>query len=128
TAVGAALARPGRLPVAALGDGGCLMSIAELDTVVRLGLPMLIVVYNDEAYGAEVHHFTGEDHGTVRFPETDIAAIGAGFGCAALTVRTTDDLDGVAAWLDGHRDLPLLIDAKITSDGGSWWLAEAFRN
>jgi thiamine pyrophosphate-dependent acetolactate synthase large subunit-like protein len=127
TAIGAALARPDRLPVAALGDGGCLMSIAELDTVVRLGLPMVIVVYNDEAYGAEVHHFTGQDHATVRFPETDIAAIGTGFGCAGLTVRTAADLDGVTAWLDSPRDRPLLVDAKITSDGGSWWLAEAFR-
>ncbi len=127
TAIGAALARPDRLAVAALGDGGCLMSAAELETVARLGLPMVIVVYNDEAYGAEVHHFTGADHGTVRFPETDIAAIGAGFGCAALTVRTTADLTGLGDWLDGPRDRPLLIDAKITSDGGSWWLAEAFR-
>jgi thiamine pyrophosphate-dependent acetolactate synthase large subunit-like protein len=127
TAIGAALARPDRLPVAALGDGGCLMSVAELDTAVRLGLPLLVVVYNDEAYGAEVHHFTGQDHDTVRFPETDIAAIGAGFGAAALTVREVADLDGVTAWLDGPRDRPLLVDAKITSDGGSWWLAEAFR-
>jgi thiamine pyrophosphate-dependent acetolactate synthase large subunit-like protein len=127
TAVGAALARPDRLPVAALGDGGCLMAAAELDTVTRLGLPMVIVVYNDEAYGAEVHQFTGQDHGTVRFPETDIAAVGAGFGCAPLSVRTVADLDGVTGWLDGPRDRPLLVDAKITSDGGSWWLAEAFR-
>jgi thiamine pyrophosphate-dependent acetolactate synthase large subunit-like protein len=126
TAVGAALARPDRLPVAALGDGGCLMGIAELETVARLGLPMVIVVYDDAAYGAEVHHFTGQDHATVAFPDTDIAAIGAGFGCAALTVRTVADLDGVTAWLAGPRDRPLLIDAKITSDGGSWWLAEAF--
>ncbi len=48
---------PDRLTVAALGDGGATMSIAELDTVARLGLDMIVVVYNDEAYGAEVHHF-----------------------------------------------------------------------
>ena len=47
TAIGAALARPDRLTVAALGDGGALMGIAELETVVRLGLPMVVVVYND---------------------------------------------------------------------------------
>src|SRR5262249_46681039 len=57
TAVGAALARPDRLTVAALGDGGALMGVSELETVVRLGLPMVIVVYDDRAYGAEVHHF-----------------------------------------------------------------------
>ena len=53
TAIGAALAQPDRLPIAALGDGGALMSAAELDTVRRLALPMIVVVYNDDAYGAE---------------------------------------------------------------------------
>jgi thiamine pyrophosphate-dependent acetolactate synthase large subunit-like protein len=129
TGIGAALAQPGRLAVAALGDGGCLMSVAELDTVVRLGLPMVIVVYNDDAYGAEVHHFgpDGADLDTVVFPDTDIAAIARGFGCAGVTVRGRKDLDGLAEWLAGPRDRPILLDAKITSDGGSWWLAEAFR-
>ncbi len=129
TAIGAALAQPDRLPVAALGDGGALMSVAELDTVVRLGLPMVVVVYNDEAYGAEVHHFgpAGELLDTVRFPETDIAAIGRGHGFTALTVRQAADLDGVADWLAGHRRTPLLVDAKVTRDEPSWWLEEAFR-
>jgi thiamine pyrophosphate-dependent acetolactate synthase large subunit-like protein len=127
TAVGAALARPDRLAVAALGDGGALMGVAELETVVRLGLPMVVVVYDDRGYGAEVHHFTGEDHSTVRFPETDIAAIGRGFGFEAVTVRAPADLTAVADWVSGPRGAPLLVDAKIASDGGSWWLAEAFR-
>ena len=80
SAIGAAIARPDRLPVAALGDGGALMGVSELETVVRLGLPMLIVVYDDEAYGAEVHHFGPDGHplDTVRFPAADIAAIGRG--------------------------------------------------
>ena len=129
TAIGAALARPDRLPVAALGDGGFLMSVAEMDTVVRLGLPMVVVVYNDSAYGAEVHHFTdsSEDElSPVRFPETDIAAIGRGFGATGVTVRTSEDLGAVADWLGGDRSTPLVVDAKIASDGGAWWLAEAF--
>jgi len=129
SAVGAALARPDRLPVAALGDGGFLMAVAELSTVVRLGLPMVIVVYNDAAYGAEVHHFgpDGFPLDTVRFPATDLAAIGRGFGCTGMTVRSLADLDGARRWLDGPRDTPLVIDAKIHSATGSWWLEEAFR-
>ncbi|GAA4676663.1 thiamine pyrophosphate-binding protein [Pseudonocardia yuanmonensis] len=127
TAVGAALARPDRLAVAALGDGGALMGAAELDTVARLGIPMVVVVYDDRAYGAEVHHFTDADHTTVRFPETDIAAIGRGYGLDAVTVREPGDLKGVADWLAGPRSRALLVDAKIASDGGSWWLQEAFR-
>jgi acetolactate synthase I/II/III large subunit len=128
TAIGAALAQPDRLPVAALGDGGALMAAAELDTVRRLGLPMLIVVYNDAAYGAEVHHFTdGQPLDTVTFPDTDIAAIGAGYGLAGATVRSKPDLAAVRRWLDGPRDRGLVIDAKVAAPQGSWWLEEAFR-
>jgi thiamine pyrophosphate-dependent acetolactate synthase large subunit-like protein len=127
TTIGAALARPDRLPVAALGDGGFLMGISELETAVRLGLGMLIVVYNDAGYGAEFHHFAGGDHTTVRFPDTDLAAIAAGYGCAAATVRGAADLAVVGEWLAGPRDRPLLLDAKVRADTPSWWLAEAFK-
>lgn len=129
TTIGAALARPDRLPVAALGDGGALMGIAELETVIRLGLPMVIVVHNDEAYGAEVHHFGpgGHDLDTVTFPETDLAAIAQGYGCEAATIRTVDDLEVVSEWLVGPRDRPLFLDAKVLTDQPSWWLEEAFR-
>ncbi|HEY1644743.1 MAG TPA: thiamine pyrophosphate-binding protein [Streptosporangiaceae bacterium] len=129
SAIGSAIARPDRLTVAALGDGGALMGASELETAVRLGLPMVIIVYNDEAYGAEVHHFGPDGHplDTVRFPPADLAAIGRGFGCAGVTVREPGDLGPVRDWLAGPRDTPLVIDAKVTGDRGSWWLEEAFR-
>jgi len=130
TAIGAAIASPARLPVAALGDGGALMGISEMETAVGLGLPLVVVVYDDEAYGAEVHHFGPGGHPlhTVRFPPTDIAAIGRGFGCDAVAVRGTKDLSALTRWLDGPRDRPIVIDAKITAEHGSWWLEEAFRS
>jgi acetolactate synthase I/II/III large subunit len=129
SAIGSAIARPDRLVVAALGDGGALMGISELETAVRLKLPMVIVVYDDEAYGAEVHHFGPDGYplDTVRFPPVDIAQIARGFGCAAARVRQRGDLAPVQEWLAGPRDRPLLIDAKVTSSHGSWWLEEAFR-
>ncbi|WP_328869427.1 thiamine pyrophosphate-binding protein [Streptomyces sp. NBC_00287] len=129
TAIGASLARPDRLTVAALGDGGALMGAAELDTVHRLGLPMVVVVYNDDAYGAEVHHFGPEGHplDTVRFPETNIAAVARGYGFEAVTVRTRADLKAVSDWMAGPRSAPLLVDAKVVAEQGSWWLEEAFR-
>ncbi|MGH3388745.1 MAG: thiamine pyrophosphate-dependent enzyme, partial [Actinomadura sp.] len=132
TAIGGAIALPDRLPIAALGDGGALMSIADLETAVRLELGMLIVIYDDEAYGAEVHHFGPDGHplDTVTFPPTDLAEIGRGFGCAAVTVRCRADLEPggpVSGWLAGPRDRPLIVDAKVTSHRPSWWLEEAFR-
>jgi thiamine pyrophosphate-dependent acetolactate synthase large subunit-like protein len=129
SAIGAAVARPDRLTVAALGDGGFLMSVAELTSVVRLGLPMLLVAYNDAAYGAEVHHFGPHGHplDTVTFPDSDLAAIARGFGCAGHTVRGPGDLAVVRDWLAAGPDRPLVLDAKVVSTHGSWWLEEAFR-
>lgn len=129
TAIGAALARPDRLPVAALGDGGALMGASELETVVRLGLPMVVVVYDDEGYGAEVHHFGpgGHDLSTVRFPATDIAAIGRGYGMEAVTVTSPEDLQPVRDWVASGPTGPMLVHAKVTGDEPSWWLEEAFR-
>ena len=129
TAIGAAVARPDRLTVAALGDGGALMGVAELETAVRLGLGLLIVVYDDEAYGAEVHHFGPGGHPleTVVFPPAGIAEIGRGFGCAAITVRRREDVAAASEWLAGPRDRPLLIHAKVTTTRPAWWLEEAFR-
>jgi thiamine pyrophosphate-dependent acetolactate synthase large subunit-like protein len=103
------------------------MGISELETAVRLGLGMVIVVYDDAGYGAEFHHFAGDDHTTVRFGDTDIAAVARGHGCDAAVVRSAADLGIVGSWLDGPRDRPLLLDAKVVDDGPSWWLAEAFK-
>ncbi len=129
SSIGAAVARPDRLTVATLGDGGFLMSVAELATAVRLGLRLLVVIYNDAAYGAEVHHFGPDGHplDTVTFPDTDLAAIARGFGASGVTVRSAADLSGVADWLAGSPDSPLVVDAKVTSSRGAWWLEEAFR-
>ncbi|HEY8641841.1 MAG TPA: thiamine pyrophosphate-binding protein, partial [Candidatus Dormibacteraeota bacterium] len=127
TAVGAAVARPDRLVVCGLGDGGALMGISELETIVRLGLPVLAVVFNDAAYGAEVHHFgpDGASLDSVRFPDTDFAALGRAAGAEALTVRTRADLEPVRGWLE-RRERPLLVDAKIVPTVVAEWLPEAF--
>ena len=128
TAIGAALARPDRLVVAALGDGGALMALGEFETAARLRLPMLIVIYNDAAYGAEVHHFgpVGHTLDTVRFPDTDFAALARAAGGEGVTVRRPSDLDAVSEWLD-RRSGPLVVDAKVTPDVVAEWLEEAFR-
>lgn len=129
TAIGAAIARPERLPILGTGDGGFLMAISELETAVRERIPLVAIVYNDSAYGAEVHHFDADDSDleVVRFPSTDIASIASGYGAAAVTVRRPEDLARVKEWLASPRRAPLVIDARIASDGGAWWLAEAFK-
>jgi thiamine pyrophosphate-dependent acetolactate synthase large subunit-like protein len=131
-AIGAAVARPDRLCVAALGDGGTMMALAELETAVRLGLPMLVVVYDDAAYGAEVHHFGPQGHPVdlTQFADADFAAIGRAVGAEALTVRSTADLAPVSDWLARRAAgpvAPLVLDAKVEPNVVAEWLEEAFR-
>jgi thiamine pyrophosphate-dependent acetolactate synthase large subunit-like protein len=128
SAVGAAIARPDRLTVACVGDGGALMAAGEFETIARLALPMLVVVYNDAAYGAEVHHFGPDDVplDTVRFPDTDFAGFARALGSHAATVRNVDDLSVLKEWLE-TRDGPFVLDAKITPHVVAEWLEEAFR-
>src|SRR5213079_1181114 len=128
TAIGAAVARPDRLTVAALGDGGALIGLSDFETVARLGLRMLIVVYNDAAYGAEVHHFGPHGHplDLVRFPDVDFAALGRAVGLHGLTVRTTDDLAGLKTWLERGASPAMVLDAKVVPTVVAEWLEEAF--
>ncbi|WP_396642037.1 thiamine pyrophosphate-binding protein [Microbacterium sp.] len=123
--IGAAVARPDRMAVLGTGDGSLLMGAVELETAVRLRLGLVVIAFNDSAYGAEIHLFpesTAAEQEIVRFPDTDIAAIARGYGCDAITVRSLDDLGGVATWLASARDRPLVIDAKI-SGRPSWLMA-----
>jgi thiamine pyrophosphate-dependent acetolactate synthase large subunit-like protein len=126
--VGAAVARPDRLCVAAIGDGGALMALGELETAVRYSLPMVVVIYNDAAYGAEVHHFGPMGHPVdlTRFPDTDFAALARAAGAEGITVRGSGDLPPLKGWLE-RRDGPLVIDAKVNPDVRAEWLEEAFR-
>jgi acetolactate synthase I/II/III large subunit len=129
TGLGAAVARPDRLTVVALGDGGALMGLPELETLGRLALDVLVVVYNDASYAAEVHHFAHEHAAmdAVRFSDTDFAALGKALGLEAATIRGAADLEVVQDWLDRGRPRPLLLDAKVRPTVVAEWLEEAFR-
>lgn len=54
-AIGAALARPGQVPVAFLGDGTIGFHGMEFDTAVRHGIPFVAVIGNDAGWAAERH-------------------------------------------------------------------------
>ena len=127
-AIGAAIAEPDRPTIAAIGDGGAFMALAELETAARLKLTLLVVIYDDTAYGAEVHHFgpMGHDVSLVRFPDADLAAIARAAGTKAATVRRTDDLAVVEEWLPSPHG-PLVLDVKVNPTVCAEWLEEAFR-
>ncbi|ARJ04180.1 thiamine pyrophosphate-binding protein [Cnuibacter physcomitrellae] len=55
TALGAQAADTGRPVVLVTGDGAVGYSLAEFDSMVRAGLPVVVVVLNNRAWGATLH-------------------------------------------------------------------------
>lgn len=125
--MGAAVARPDRLAVAVVGDGGMLMSLGEIDAAVHLGLPLLVVVINDAAYGAEVHHFRalGLPIDLCRFKESDFAAIATAMGAKGIIVRNTGDLEQLRDWVEAPEGV-MVLDCKVNPEVEGEYLKEAF--
>jgi thiamine pyrophosphate-dependent acetolactate synthase large subunit-like protein len=125
-AVGAAVGRPDRTTVVALGDGGALMGLSELETLIRTGSSALVVIYDDAAYGFEVHlHGSrGVDITSAIFDDTDFAGIARALGATAVTVRRVDDLAAVTVWRARGCRGTLVLDCKVVREVTAPYLAE----
>ncbi|MDE2453734.1 MAG: thiamine pyrophosphate-binding protein, partial [Burkholderiales bacterium] len=115
-ALGFAVGRPERPTVLFLGDGSFLMTMGELETAVREDIPLVIVLMNDCAYGAELHYLQMRDMPVAKsvFLDIDFAPIAAGFGFRAETVRTIEELRALAPLL-AKPEGPIFLDCKINA-------------
>lgn len=119
-ALGVAVARPDTTIVLFDGDGSILMHIQELETLVRHGLNVLICVFNDGAYGSEIHKLRAEglsDEGAV-FGRPDFARIAKGFGIGGETVTDLAALPALVeqfAAIGGAAIWDIPISDKVTS-------------
>ena len=111
-AIAAALARPGCPVVCMVGDGGLAMTLAELETLARLQLPVTVVVFDDAALSLiEVKQKAGQGGAAaVRFAPVDYAQVASAMGLESVTVTNAAE---VAAVLAGGWDKPRLVDARI---------------
>jgi thiamine pyrophosphate-dependent acetolactate synthase large subunit-like protein len=124
-ALGVARARPDRATVMVVGDGGFLMTMGVLETVVREDLPMIVVVMNDCAYGAELHFLKLRQQpvGKSVFPDVDYAPVAAAFGFEAETIRTVEDLHRIAPKLRNPEG-PIFLDCKLNADVAAPFMSE----
>jgi thiamine pyrophosphate-dependent acetolactate synthase large subunit-like protein len=114
TALGFAVGAPDVPTVLFIGDGGLLMTLGELETTVREDIPLVIVLMNDCAYGAELHCLKEQDMpvSTSKFPDIDFAPIAEAFGFSCATIRSMKDLEAVAPLL-ARPEGPVFLDCKI---------------
>jgi len=116
---GAAHAKPDATIVLTTGDGGGLMALADLESAVRVAAGRgLAVVWNDAAYGAEVHLYglQGLAREPMLIPEVDFAGLARSVGAEGVVVRTLDDLEALSQWAArpaSERPF-LLLDCRIS--------------
>jgi thiamine pyrophosphate-dependent acetolactate synthase large subunit-like protein len=123
TALGAAVARPDRLTVLDIGDGGLMMNLGDLDTAVRYGLPLVIVVLDDGGFGSEIHYLqvSGLPDTTARYKNPSFAAVARGLGAKGISIESLDQIDQVRAAIQNLKG-PLVIDCKVTTDVRANWV------
>ncbi len=113
-AIGASVGAPDELTVLVVGDGGLMMHLAEFTTAVREKLPLLMLVFNDGAYGAEYDKLLagGADprYSLVEWP--DFVDVARAFGGQGLTVRTLSDLEALPGLLTAMNG-PILVDIRL---------------
>lgn len=112
--VAAGVAMHGGPCVVIEGDGSLLMNMQELETFGREGIPVLCVVMNDGAYGAEVHKLRAKGMAAdqVDFGRSDFAGVAAAVGVKSVQVTDLDQIGpAVRDFLDNPR--PTLLDVHI---------------
>jgi len=116
SAVGAGRARPRDTVVLTTGDGGMLMALADLDSVVRTVASGIVVVFNDAAYGAEIHQHgaDGPAHSAMTIPEVDFAGVAAALGATTTRAHTLDDLDKLRDWVDNGASGVFVLDCRVS--------------
>jgi acetolactate synthase-1/2/3 large subunit len=117
-ALGAALGADGRKVVGLVGDGGLGMSIGELETAVRLGSDVVIVVVDNQASGyvKALQHALFEDRfQSVDCVPVDYAAVAAEFGLHAERVEDPALLGGAFERAFATPG-PALVDVVVTRD------------
>lgn len=119
TAIGAALASPGRRVVCVSGDGSILMNIQELATLAELDLPVAVLIMNNSHLGLVRQQqtlFYGGRHSAARLGgDPDFAAIARGFGLRGVKLDPQRDPLGQLSRALAEPG-PCVIDIPIRED------------
>ena len=103
---------PDRPVVCVTGDGGYMMTVSALSTAVQYQLPMICVVFNDNALGMVRQHQPEGRRIASEFVETDNAAVARGMGAFGVQVRDSKDLpEALRQAL--NSGLPSVVDVLI---------------
>jgi benzoylformate decarboxylase len=135
-AIGAKLGAPDRQVVLSIGDGAVMYSASGFWTMVRYGVPILTVVWNNYNYQAVRNVFerydrrmlgTGQYHGMyLGDPEIDFVKLAASQGVRGEKVTAAGDIKaaiqrGIQATRDGNPYLVEVIVSRLGPGASSTW-------
>jgi len=122
TALGAQVAAPGRRVVSINGDGGFMYNVQELSTMVRHRLPVVVVVFNDNAYG-NVRRIQRESFGgrliASDLHNPDFVRLAEAFGIQGMRASNPKELRA-ALQTALRTDRPALIEVPVGEMPSPW--------
>jgi len=93
-AIAAKLAHPERTAVTVTGDAGFLMNCQEIETALRIGTPIIVLIWTDSEYGLihwhQLRHFGRPSH--ITFNNPDFVKFAESFGAKGYKVQAADEL------------------------------------
>ncbi len=114
-AIGTGAGNPNRQHIVVEGDGSMMFNLQELETIVRQKMQMVLVVWNDNGYGAEVHKLIakGFDETLAQWESPNFVALAKAFGGDGVLLTDPSEIGG--AIKEGLRRGGLyLIDARVS--------------
>lgn len=122
TAIGAAVGNPDRPVVSITGDGGFGYGMSEMATVMNYDLPLVCVLFRDDAFGnvQRMHkqQFDGVHHGT-ELMNPDMLTLAAAYGMDGFRAESPDDLRSMLSKAIDARK-PALIDVPMGVTPDPW--------
>jgi acetolactate synthase-1/2/3 large subunit len=127
-AIAAQLVDPSHKIVAMCGDGGFLMNVQEIETAVRLRLPIIVIVWCDYDYGMislkQIYEF-GRSAFT-KFNNPNFVKLAESFGAIGYNVRSTEEFSKVLEKAKVSKSSPVIISIDVDYSRNRLLLEDSF--
>jgi acetolactate synthase I/II/III large subunit len=124
TALGAQAGNPGKKVVCVSGDGGFMYNVQELSTMKHYNIPLVVVIFNDNAFGnvkrIQQQNYRGRTIAS-DLTNPDFVALAHSFGIAGMRASGADELQGTLREALASNQ-PALIEVPVGEMPSPWHL------
>ncbi len=127
-AIATQLVKPKQKVVAMCGDGGFLMNVQELETAVRLKLPIIVVIWCDSDYGmiSLKQKYEFGMSAFTNFNNPDFVKLAESFGAIGYDVNSTEEFGEILEMAKKSTSTPVIISIKVDYSGNRILIDDSF--